>query len=239
MQLEDMSFLSINSLISMPVPGMVQLINNVMLSLIYVDIFMSDEWLPELIYRESYLTKDIEPLNSFFDDNGYSSKSFIKNVGSALVFLVIYFALFLILGLLRILGSFSAKSMNLFKKLKKKLFWGLSITLFLSQFPPLFTSALINCFDISFQNIQHIISTTLSFAVLFASFVIISGIIYKLHKTRLRKGFKRLAYRRGFKVLTEGQRLDNFFGVYWKLLILLRWIITMLIMTFLRHDFYL
>jgi hypothetical protein len=37
-----MSFMSINSLISMPVPGMVQLINNIIMSFIYVDIFLSD-----------------------------------------------------------------------------------------------------------------------------------------------------------------------------------------------------
>jgi hypothetical protein len=44
--LEDMSFLSINSMISMQVPGMVQLINNVIMSFIYVDIFLSDKWMP-------------------------------------------------------------------------------------------------------------------------------------------------------------------------------------------------
>ena len=42
--------MSINSMISMPVPGMVQLINNVIMSFIYVDIFLSDQWLPQLIY---------------------------------------------------------------------------------------------------------------------------------------------------------------------------------------------
>jgi hypothetical protein len=41
-QLEDMSFMSINSMISMAVPGMVQLINNVIMNFIYVDVFLSD-----------------------------------------------------------------------------------------------------------------------------------------------------------------------------------------------------
>jgi hypothetical protein len=44
--LEDMSFLSINSMISMTVPGMVQLINKVIMNFIYVDIFLSDKWMP-------------------------------------------------------------------------------------------------------------------------------------------------------------------------------------------------
>jgi hypothetical protein len=45
-KLEDMSFLSINSMISMPVPGIVQLINKVIMNFIYVDIFLSDKWMP-------------------------------------------------------------------------------------------------------------------------------------------------------------------------------------------------
>jgi hypothetical protein len=49
-QLEDISFMSINSMISLPVPGMVQLINAVIMNFIYVDIFLSDQWMPELFY---------------------------------------------------------------------------------------------------------------------------------------------------------------------------------------------
>jgi hypothetical protein len=45
-KLDDMSFLSINSMISMTVPGMVQLINKVIMNFIYVDIFLSDKWMP-------------------------------------------------------------------------------------------------------------------------------------------------------------------------------------------------
>jgi hypothetical protein len=42
--------MSINNMISMQVPGMVQLINNVIMSFIYVDVFLSDQWMPELFY---------------------------------------------------------------------------------------------------------------------------------------------------------------------------------------------
>jgi hypothetical protein len=41
-QLEDMSFMSINNMISIPVPGLVQLINNVIMNFIFMDIFLSD-----------------------------------------------------------------------------------------------------------------------------------------------------------------------------------------------------
>ena len=105
--LEDMSFLSINSMISMQVPGMVQLINNVIMSFIYVDIFLSDRWLPQLFYGLDRLDDDSEPLNSYFEESGYSSKVLLKNINSSLVFIWIYCSLYGLLLIFRILGTFS------------------------------------------------------------------------------------------------------------------------------------
>ena len=102
-----MSFMSINSMISMTVPGMVQLINNVIMSFIYVDIFLSDQWMPELFYGLERVNDDIEPLNSFFDESGYSSTVLLKNINSSLVFIWIYFVLNGLLLIFRILGSCS------------------------------------------------------------------------------------------------------------------------------------
>jgi hypothetical protein len=92
-RLEDMSFMSINSMISMPVPGMVQLINNIIMSFIYVDIFLSDKWIPELLYGMERVYEDSEPLNSFFDESGYSSTMLLKNINSSLIFIWIYCSL--------------------------------------------------------------------------------------------------------------------------------------------------
>jgi len=44
--LDDFSFMTVNSMISMPVPGIVQLIQQVLLNFIYVDILLTDLWLP-------------------------------------------------------------------------------------------------------------------------------------------------------------------------------------------------
>ena len=107
--LEDMSFLSINSMISMQVPGMVQLINNVIMSFIYVDIFLSDKWLPQLFYGLERLDDDSEPLNSYFEESGYSSKVLLKNINSSLVFIWIYCSLYGLLFIFRILGTFSQR----------------------------------------------------------------------------------------------------------------------------------
>ena len=106
-QLEDMSFMSINSLISMPVPGIVQLINYVIMSFIYVDIFLSDQWMADLFYSLEEVNRDNEPLNSFFEESGYSSKELLKNINSSMVFIWIYLSLFGLLLIFKILGSCS------------------------------------------------------------------------------------------------------------------------------------
>jgi hypothetical protein len=94
-------------MISMPVPGMIQLINNVIMSFIYVDIFLSDQWMPELFYGLERIDDDTEPLNSFFDESGYSSMVLLKNINSSLVFIWIYSSLYCLLLIFRILGSCS------------------------------------------------------------------------------------------------------------------------------------
>jgi hypothetical protein len=91
----------------MPVPGMVQLINNVVMSFIYVDIFLSDQWMPQLFYGLERVDEDNEPLNSYFDESGYSSKVLLKTINSSLVFIWIYCSLHVLLLILRILGSCS------------------------------------------------------------------------------------------------------------------------------------
>jgi hypothetical protein len=106
-RLDDMSFMSINSMISMPVPGMVQLINNVVMSFIYVDIFLSDKWMPQLFYGLERVDEDNEPLNNYFEESGYSSKVLLKTINSSLVFIWIYCSLYGLLLIFRILGSIS------------------------------------------------------------------------------------------------------------------------------------
>jgi hypothetical protein len=101
--------MSINSMISMPVPGMVQLINNVIMSFIYVDIFLSDKWMPQLFYGLERINEDNEPLNSFFDESGYSSTMLLKNINSSLVFILVYCSLYGLLLILRILGACSKR----------------------------------------------------------------------------------------------------------------------------------
>jgi hypothetical protein len=50
---DDFSFLTINTLISMSVPGIVQLVTSVLINFIYVDILLTDLWIPEIFNEET------------------------------------------------------------------------------------------------------------------------------------------------------------------------------------------
>jgi len=49
MQLEDMSFLTINSFISVPISGVPSIIQSVLFKLIYFDIFYTERWFPDMM----------------------------------------------------------------------------------------------------------------------------------------------------------------------------------------------
>lgn len=87
--MNDLSFLTILSLISFPVPGIAQMIQGVMLSFIYLDILMTDQWLVPLIYGDQSADDDDHALNQQFADNGFGSMTLIKNLQSTFVYLVI------------------------------------------------------------------------------------------------------------------------------------------------------
>jgi hypothetical protein len=49
--------------------------------------------MPELLYGLERVNEDSEPLNSFFDESGYSSTMLLKNINSSMVFIWIYCSL--------------------------------------------------------------------------------------------------------------------------------------------------
>jgi len=58
-------------MISMTVPGIVQILQSVLLNLIFMDILLTDLWMPNILYGSFASNEDIEPLNSFIDENGF------------------------------------------------------------------------------------------------------------------------------------------------------------------------
>jgi hypothetical protein len=94
--LDDFSFMTVNSMISMPVPGIVQLIQQVLLNFIYVDILLADLWLPQLFMNSNEDQTEQKGINPYFEQNGFASKTLIINLGSSLVYFVIYSAIFIL-----------------------------------------------------------------------------------------------------------------------------------------------
>ena len=65
--LDDFSFLTINTMISLTVPGIVQLVTSVLINFIYVDILLTDLWLPQLFETKDENGKEFAGLNQFFE----------------------------------------------------------------------------------------------------------------------------------------------------------------------------
>jgi hypothetical protein len=108
--LNDMSFLTICSLISINVPGIGKILMTSLLNFIYLDLLMTDMWLFPLLFRpkppgeEGEEDETEEPLNMYFEENGFQSKALIKNLGSTFVYLGIYIILLCFLPLVRLMS---------------------------------------------------------------------------------------------------------------------------------------
>jgi hypothetical protein len=63
--------------------------------------------MPDLFYGLEGVNDDDESLTSFFDESGYYSKELLKNINSSLVFIWIYFSVYGLLLIFRILESCS------------------------------------------------------------------------------------------------------------------------------------
>ena len=109
MQLEDITFLTINCFISVAILGYPQLMQSVLIKLIFFDIFYTEHWMPSMmkgIGLDFDRIENDDPMNLQFSENGFGSKQFLVNIGSTLLFIVGYLALWLLLLLLSRIQSF-------------------------------------------------------------------------------------------------------------------------------------
>jgi hypothetical protein len=82
---------------------------------------MTDLWFTKLFYgsqkfdnpdssrlrilREKNVQEEDSPLNEFFDINGFSSKSLVRNLGSTFIYLLVYILGYLVLIINRFFAS--------------------------------------------------------------------------------------------------------------------------------------
>ena len=75
-----------------------------MLTLIQVDLMFTEEWLPQIFYGKYASIVDSEAMNYFIEEGGYQSMQSVKNLGSTFVYLWLYCAYWVVLGLIYILS---------------------------------------------------------------------------------------------------------------------------------------
>jgi hypothetical protein len=85
------------------------MVQSVLLNFIYVDILITEMWLPQLIFSTNTRFLSQDGLNLCFEENGFSSKLLVSNLGSSFVYLLIY----LLLCALSLSTSFLSKYLSM------------------------------------------------------------------------------------------------------------------------------
>ena len=78
-------------MISITVPGVAKIVQSALLNFIYLDLLQTDKWLTPLLFPDKASTSDAfddQPLNAYFDENGFQSKMSMRNLGSTFVYLL-------------------------------------------------------------------------------------------------------------------------------------------------------
>lgn len=106
-QLEDFSFLTINSMISIMIPGIPSLIQSVLLKFIYFDILYTELWMMEFMKKIGInfdYVEDDQALNFIFSDNNFQSMQFLKNAGSSTIYVIMYFFAWIVFMMIYLLS---------------------------------------------------------------------------------------------------------------------------------------
>lgn len=123
--------------------------------MIYFDILQTDKWfslcLPET--PEGFEDFD-EPLNAYFDANGFGSKSVILNLGSTAVLIAVFILLHIIAMVLKPCSKVYPRLGKLKEKLHSSLYWDGSLRFLVQQYVPITLSSII-----SLQSVSSIMKT--------------------------------------------------------------------------------
>jgi hypothetical protein len=145
--MNDMSFLTLMSLISITVPGIAQTIQAVILKFLYLDVLMTDEWLYPLISKEEEELLDTsipddeddeiwqdKAINEYFEQNGIQSMFAVKNLGSTLVYLVVVIFFYIVLVFISLLYGMFGILNGTYLFIKRHMVWNFTLRLLIQQF---------------------------------------------------------------------------------------------------------
>ncbi|TNV86753.1 hypothetical protein FGO68_gene13700 [Halteria grandinella] len=144
--LNDLSFLVSLSMVSLSIPGIAQPIQSAILQFIYLDIFMTDKWLPSIADR--YLTQEEldedGAVNGYFEGSGFGSRYMQYNLGSTLIFMGIYAGLLVAIGVMQPFAKRYQRVQKVSDRLKERLMWSGTIRFIIQQYQPLLISSLLH-----------------------------------------------------------------------------------------------
>lgn len=101
------------------------MISYVIFNFIYMDLLQTDYWLQSNIMSDEQLEDD-SYVNGYFFECGYQSMQLMKNLGSTLAYLIIYFVLWFLVGIFFLLKRIP-KIEIVYSKLLSKLKWTWSL----------------------------------------------------------------------------------------------------------------
>jgi hypothetical protein len=119
-QFEDISFLVINSLLQISIPGLPSTILGFLMKYIFFDILYTELWNAQFmsgIGIDFDKVKNDTAFNVQFSDNGFDSKQFMKNSGSSFFFLTTYIFSWIVLLFLTLLSRRFSRINSLKEKL--------------------------------------------------------------------------------------------------------------------------
>ena len=229
-------------MISMRAPGVAQIIQVVLLNLIQVDILLTDHWLQGVLdnlgFTEPINHSDDDKLEEGLDDKpynylkdqGYEVDYLLGNMGSTLVFITFLPLLYLILGIINWLAKSFRRCMRISKFLNNLLVWNFAINFYFSQFTPTILACLINLRHISKLSPIEAASSYLTYFLCSSFTLTLALMFYYLKKQTMQS--KNDSY------LLRGLRVsDSFVVKNWKLLVLTRLYITLIILVFMQDRF--
>ncbi|TNV86560.1 hypothetical protein FGO68_gene5593 [Halteria grandinella] len=223
--MNDLSFLIQLSMVSIQIPGIASSIQSILLSVIYLDLLMTDQWLTPFLdmLLSSDESDDDQPVNTFLDDQGFKSKLLVLNLGSTLIFLVMQVLLLFFTGISSLLKRHSRIAKRVYDYLSVRLFWGGTIRFIIQQFQPLLMSSIININNFSVSELKEkpsgmIFSYSLSIAII--AILLLSIIVFAI-LVRIGK-----AKQKEYEPLIEGIDTNKSgLAPYWTVLTLLKWLV--------------
>lgn len=106
--MNDLSVMMNFAMIAVPVPGIANLIQSIILNILQLDILQTGVWLVPYLTSKNIDDEgeapDDESLSVYFETAGLGSLRMLLNLGSTLVYLVIYFSAIFAYALLHYAG---------------------------------------------------------------------------------------------------------------------------------------